>query len=135
VLGPSFGPAWHVRLHSPLALGEESELEPDVAVVSGTPLDYVSAHPATAALVVEIADSSLRVDRRVKASAYARAGLPEYWIVNLVESAVEVHRDPQAIPEAAHGSGYRAISILRPPAAIAPLSAPDRPVLVADLLP
>ena len=51
-------------------------------------------HPRTALLVVEVAGDSLRLDRQTKAALYARAGIPEYWIVNLAESTVEVHRDP-----------------------------------------
>src|SRR5262249_59935033 len=81
----AFGDRWHPRLHAPLALGEHSEPEPDVAVVAGAPFDYVTGHPTTAALVVEVADSSLRLDRRFKAAVYAQAGLREDWIVNLVD--------------------------------------------------
>ena len=94
VLASAFGAGWHPRLHAPLALGEDSEPEPDVAVVAGTPRDYVGAHPSTAALVVEVADSTLRLDRRLKGSLYARAGLRDYWIVNLVRGVLEVHREP-----------------------------------------
>jgi hypothetical protein len=74
VLRVAFGPGSHVRLHAPLALDEHSEPEPDVAVVAGAVRDYPESHPTTAALVVEVADSSLRLDRRFKAAMYARAG-------------------------------------------------------------
>src|SRR5262249_40195189 len=77
VLATAFGAGWHARLHSPLALDDDSEPEPDVAIVQGAPLDYFGAHPATAALVVEVADSSLRLDRRLKGGLYARARLQE----------------------------------------------------------
>ena len=76
VLALAFGPGWHPRLHSPLALDDASEPEPDIAVVAGEPRDYLGGHPSTAALVVEVADSSLRLDRRFKAGLYARAGTP-----------------------------------------------------------
>jgi len=135
VLTAAFGPGWYARLHSPLALDTESEPEPDVAVVAGAPRDYLEAHPTTAALVVEVADSSLGLDRRLKGGLYARAGLPDYWIVNLAEGVVEVHRRPQPAADAPHGSGYRSVEVLRPPATVAPLAAPDRPIPVADLLP
>ena len=135
VLTDAFGSGWHVRLHSPLALDAESEPEPDVAVVAGTPRDYLEAHPAMAALVVEVADSSLRLDRHFKGGLYSRAGLPDYWIVNLVEAVVEVHRRPDSPAGAPHDSGYRSVEILRPPAVVMPLAAPDRPIHVADLLP
>jgi len=64
VLGTAFGPGWHARHHAPLALDDDSEPEPDVAIVPGDPRDYLTAHPSTAALVVEVADSSLRLARR-----------------------------------------------------------------------
>lgn len=135
VLTSAFGGGWHPRLHSPLALGEHSEPEPDVAVVTGEPQDYIVAHPSTAALVVEVADSSLRLDRRFKAAVYARAGLHEYWIVNLVDRALEVHREPQLPADTMDDWIYRSVEVLRPPASVTPLAAPRAQVAVADLLP
>jgi len=135
VLAAAFGAGWHPRLHSPIALGEHSEPEPDVAVVAGKPQDYVAAHPSTAALVVEVADSSLRLDRRFKAAVYARAGLHEYWIVNLVDRALEVHREPQLPADTMDDWIYRSVEVLRPPASVTPLAAPRAQVAVADLLP
>jgi hypothetical protein len=106
-----------------------------VAIVTGAPRDYLGAHPSTADLVVEVADSSLRLDRRLKAGLYARARLPEYWIVNLVESTLEVHRFPQPSPEASHGWAYQSVDVLRPPAVVTPLAAPGVRIPVAELLP
>jgi Uma2 family endonuclease len=135
VLELAFGPGWHARLHSPIALDDVSEPEPDVAIVAGTRMDYFNAHPSTAALIVEVADSSLRTDRRFKAGLYARARLPEYWIVNLVDAVLEVHRDPQPASAAEYGAVYGAVERLRPPATVTPLGAPAACVVVADLLP
>lgn len=135
VLRSAFGTGWHARLQAPLALDEDSEPEPDVAVVSGEYRDYIGAHPRTAVLVVEVADSSLRLDRRLKAGLYARAGVAEYWIVNLVDGVVEVCRDPRPAPEAAYGWAYRSVDTLRPPASVTPLAAPLARIPVADLLP
>jgi Uma2 family endonuclease len=134
VLAVAFGGRWHPRLHSPLALGEHSEPEPDVAVVAGAPLDYVAAHPTTAALVVEVADSSLRLDR-FKAAVYAQAGLREYWIVNLIDRALEVYQEPQPPPDVQEGWFYRSVEVLRPPASVTPLAAPAARIPVADFLP
>ena len=134
-LRSAFGAGWHARLQAPLALDDDSEPEPDVAVVAGEHRDYVGGHPTTAALVVEVADSSLGLDRRLKVGLYARAGLPEYWIVNLVEGVLEVHREPRRQPETAHGWVYRSVEILRPPASVTPLGAPGSLIPVADLLP
>jgi len=134
VIATVFGLGWHPRLHSPLALDDDSEPEPDVAVVAGIPLDYVDAHPSTAALVVEVAESSLRLDR-VKGGLYARAGIREYWIANLVDRTLEVHREPHPAAESTHGWVYRSIEHLCPPATVTPLAAPTALIHVADLLP
>ncbi len=72
-----------VREEKSLILGLYSAPEPDVALVPGTEETYDDAHPRTALLVVEVADSSLAQDRITKAAMYAAAGIPEYWIVNL----------------------------------------------------
>jgi Uma2 family endonuclease len=133
VLAVVFGHGWHPRLQAPLALGEHSEPEPDVAVVTGRARDYLAAHPTTAVLVIEVADSSLRLDRRFKAEVYARAGLQEYWIVNLGEAALEVHREPELGTDDLWR--YRSIEVLRPPASVRPLAVPRVEISVADLLP
>jgi Uma2 family endonuclease len=135
VLASAFGSGWHARLHAPIALDDDSEPEPDVAVVAGEHRDYEGAHPSTAALVVEVADSSLRLDRRLKAGLYARAGLPEYWIVNLVAGVLEVHRAPEPAADTAYGSVYRSVEVWRPPETVTPLGAPGAHIPVADLLP
>ena len=82
------------RVQMPLVLGGYSVPEADVAVVPGTDTDYDEAHPTTALLVVEVADSSLLQDRLTKAAVYAAAGIPEYWLVNLRDDCIEVFRAP-----------------------------------------
>lgn len=135
VLTEAFGRGWHARLHAPLALDDDSEPEPDVAIVPGVPLDYFSAHPSTAVLVVEVADSSLRLDRRFKTGLYARAGLPEYWIANLVDRVLEVHREPADEPDSVFGAVYRSVEVLRAGATVTPLAASAARIAVATLLP
>jgi Uma2 family endonuclease len=98
VLRQTFGRGIWVRTQMPLILDPDSEPEPDLAVVPGSPSDYVQEHPRTALLVVEVADTTLEKDRGRKAATYARAGIPEYWIVNLVDHCLEVYRDPIASP-------------------------------------
>jgi Uma2 family endonuclease len=83
-----------VRTQCALVLTPYSCPEPDVAVVSGSDRDYISAHPTSALLVVEVADASLQQDRITKAAIYAAAGVPDYWIVNLRNGTVEVMRNP-----------------------------------------
>jgi len=84
---------------------------------------------------VEVADSSLLLDRHHKGSAYARAGLPEYWIVNLVDHRVEVYRRPATDSAADFGWRYLDVEILAPGAAVTPLALPDERIAVANLLP
>jgi Uma2 family endonuclease len=125
---------WHVRVQLPIALDDESEPEPDLAIVSGGPRDYLD-HPSRPALVVEVADSSLALDREHKGSLYARARLPEYWIVNLVDRTLEVYRDPGPDASASHGWAYRSARSLRAEEHVSPLAAPTSRIAVTDLLP
>lgn len=83
-----------VRVQLPLAIGAVSEPEPDLAVVEPTPRG--SDHPSTALQVIEVADSSLALDLEDKAELYARAKVPEYWVIDLKKSEVVVHRTPRA---------------------------------------
>jgi Uma2 family endonuclease len=83
-----------IRVQMPLAIDEYSLPEPDIAVVRGSWRDYRENHPATALLVVEVADSSLQHDKNRKRPRYDQAGITEYWILNLTEYCLEVYRDP-----------------------------------------
>lgn len=130
-----FGTGWDVRAGLPVALDGESEPEPDVCVVPGDPRTYRDAHPARPVLVVEIALSSLAVDRRIKGSLYARAGIADYWIVNLRERQLEVYRTPIADAGATHGWRHADVQILGAQATVSPLAAPGAVITVADLLP
>ena len=89
-LSAVFRAGFLVRVQLPLALGQYSEPEPDVAVVAGRPRDFVVDHPTSALLVVEIAEATLSFDRNTKASLYAAAGIPEYWIVDPQEKRIVV---------------------------------------------
>jgi Uma2 family endonuclease len=134
-LRAAFGVGWDVRPQGPIALDRRSEPEPDVSVVHGSPRDYRDAHPSSPALVVEVALASLTLDRTRKCRAFARAGVPEYWIVNLVDQVLEVHREPGRLDDARRRWGYRSLQILAPDGAVSPLAAPGARVAVADLLP
>jgi Uma2 family endonuclease len=134
-LRAAFGRGWVVRTQNPVALDDESEPEPDVVVVPGGHRDYLAEHPSRPALVVEVAESSLRFDRRYKGSVYARAGIADYWIVNLLERVLEVRRRPVAAPSAKFGWRYAGVKIVRAGGVAAPLAKPDAAIAVADLLP
>ena len=82
-----------LRKEEPLTL-RDSEPEPDLSLVRGSRAEFAASHPATAALIIEIAVSSAAEDRSL-ASLYAEAGVEEYWIVLPVERKVEVHRRRQ----------------------------------------
>jgi Uma2 family endonuclease len=131
----AFGAGWDVRGQGPVALDDESEPEPDAAVVPGSFRDYVAGHPSRPVLVVEVSESSLSFDRHHKGSVYARAGLTDYWIVNLVDRVLEVYRDPVQDAAAAFGWRYGSIETFGPEAFIAPLALSGARIRVVDLLP
>jgi Uma2 family endonuclease len=135
VLRRAFAAGWEVRTQAPVALDDESEPEPDVVVAPGSFRDYRHAHPTRPALLIEVADTSLESDRVHKGSAYARARVPGYWIVNLVDDVLEVYRHPIADSGAPFGWRYGSIVRLAPDESISPLAAPTARARVADLLP
>ena len=135
-ISTAFGEGYFARMQLPLQLPDDSEPEPDVSVVRGSPRDYIgTGHPHEPLLVVEVSDTTLLFDQRVKAALYASANLQEYWIVNLVADHVEVHRDPVPDASAWRKSSYKTVRISRRGQDIAPLSAPQARVRVDDLLP
>jgi Uma2 family endonuclease len=88
--------AWQGRIQSAVTL-DESEPEPDVAIVRGDENTFDNRHPKPTdfGIAIEIAESSLDADRTDKFQLYAAAGVPEYWIVNLIDRQVEVYTAPQ----------------------------------------
>jgi Uma2 family endonuclease len=133
-LQQAFGPGFVICVQLPLATDDSSEPEPDLAVLRGSPRDYDGMHPRSALLAVEVADTSLRFDRLKKASLYSRSGIPEYWIVNLIDGRLEVHRDPQRHPTAPFGWHYTSVRSLGPDERVLPLEAREE-ISVAELLP
>jgi Uma2 family endonuclease len=122
----AFGMSWWLRHQSPLVLGLDTDPEPDLAVVPGGPRDY-SGHPTTAALVIEVADSSLDYDTNDKRLLYAAAGIPEYWVVDINGRRLLVYRDPQ-------GGDYATRLVLGPTDTVSPLAVPAATVRVTDVL-
>lgn len=131
----AFGDGWFVQVQSPIGLDDRSEPEPDVCVVRGAPRDYTHAHPTHPALIVEVAISGLHVARGRKASAYARGGIADYWIVNLIDRVVEIHREPARPGPSRRRWGYAAIATHGADAVVTPLAAPAARIPVVDLLP
>jgi Uma2 family endonuclease len=128
-------PGWVVRIQLPVSLDDESEPEPDLVVVPGRSADYRYAHPSRPELTLEVADSSLAFDRQHKGSLYARAGIQDYWIVNLVDRVLEVYRDPAPDAAAVYGWGYRSVVSLTPADVVIPLAFPSVQISVIDLMP
>ena len=89
----------------------------------------------SAGLVVEVADTSLEYDRSTKGSLYAEVGLEDYWIVNLIDRQLEVHREPQKGPNQAGDHAYGNVVVLSPSDTISPVVLPEASIKVSDLLP
>ncbi len=119
-----------VRAQGPIQLDPMSLPEPDIAVVKGTPRNFAIRHPRPdeILLLVEVADSSLDRDRNLKSALYARAGVPELWIVDVSSRRMEVFREPDP-------QGYRLIRILNEDEGVEPLFDPGSTLSVKSILP
>lgn len=124
LLARAVGERADVRVQSAFAAAEDAEPEPDLALVP--PGDYRDAHPNVASLVVEVAVSSQLHDRR-KAAVYARAGVTEYWIVDVPRGVIERHLAPSDM-------GYEQKSTLRRGESIAPHAFPDAVIAIDTIL-
>jgi Uma2 family endonuclease len=117
------------RLQSPVQLDNYSEPEPDVAVVMPNPLDYDDHHPTPSEvfLIIEVADSSLKYDREKKAPMYAKAGITDYWVLDVIGRKLYVYRSPSQ-------TGYQSKMILSEEATISPLAFPECLITVKEML-
>jgi Uma2 family endonuclease len=134
MLDRALNDSWHTRVQSAITTSDSEPL-PDVAVVAGSVRDYTTRHPGPAdiALLVEVSDSSLNRDRVEKASLYARAGIAQYWVVNLPESVVEVYTLPAGSAAGAYPKPQRFDVNDSIPLAIGGESLP--PIPVKEILP
>jgi Uma2 family endonuclease len=107
-----------------------NEPEPDVVVLSQATTEYLDNHPGPGAieLAVEIADTSLSFDLRKKASLYARTGIPEYWVLDIVGRRLMCHRNPET-------GQYKFVQQYSEEEFIAPIAKSDSSIRVSDLLP
>jgi Uma2 family endonuclease len=129
-----FGTGFWVRGQMTLRLSQITDPMPDVAVVPGSPRDYPQ-QPTTALLVVEVSDSTLAIDTGAKAHLYAKVGIADYWVVDLNNRVLIVHRDPRPEPTAPFAAAYGIITSLSPSQLVVPLAAARVSVRVSDLLP
>jgi Uma2 family endonuclease len=121
--------AW-VSIQDPVKLNERSEPEPDVAVVKIDPLDYADHHPTPSEvyLIIEVADSSLKLDCETKAKAYSKAGIIDYWVLDVVSRQLHVFCQPTE-------DGYQSQEIFAEDGTISPLEFPDLQIGVFEMLP
>jgi len=118
-----------IEQQMPIQMGDDLEPSPDVAVLRGASDDYSDVPLASdVLLLVEVSDSTLRYDLGTKAALYAADGIPDYWLVNLRARTLEVRRQPES-------GEYLSLDVYAEGEVVAPLSAPNAPVRVADLLP
>ncbi len=119
-----------VYTQDPIALDDNSEPEPDIALVRIDPLDYATHHPTPSEvyLIIEVADTSLTFDREIKAKAYARSGITDYWVLNVNERQLHVFREPA-------DDGYQSEVILGETASISPLQFPTVNIAIQAMLP
>ncbi len=120
---------WMVTNQNPVRLSKTSEPQPDIVLVKRDPDYYRKRHPQPddVLLLIEVAESSLDYDRGEKLAAYGKAGIEDYWVVNLVDGCVEVYREP-------HYTGYTSCTTLRPGDTAIPAAFPDVQIDVAALL-
>ena len=130
----AFGSGWRFRIQLPLVLSQHTDPIPDVAVVAGV-LVGSPGHPTTAALVVEVADTTLDTDTTTKAELYATAGIADYWVLDVTNRVLLVFRDPVPLPAGLGATAYRTQLTLNPTDRVSPLAAPTASILVSELLP
>lgn len=118
------------RVQSPIVLGDDSEPEPDIAIVRPQPDFYRDRHPASGdvILVIEVSESSLTFDLVDKAALYARHGIPEYWVVDLNRNIVIVHR-------ALSGLAYSSVTECDRSQQIAPAAFADASLDLREIMP
>ncbi|HMV51515.1 MAG TPA: Uma2 family endonuclease [Blastocatellia bacterium] len=130
VLGKSLGKAVFISAQDPIQLGDISEPEPDVVVAKPSSTDYEDHHPTPEEifLIVEVAETSLNVDRKRKLPLYAQAGIQQFCILNLRDEEVEDYRDPAS-------EGYRNKQTYKASQSFNLVAFPKIKINVADLIP
>jgi hypothetical protein len=129
LLVPAVGQRALLWPQNPITLPDDTEPQPDIVLLRPRPDRYLEddAHPADVLLLVEVADTSQRYDRMVKLPLYARAGVPEVWIIDLPAEVIETYRRPTA-------SGYAQVEHTGRGGAVAPAAFPDLVLSVDAIL-
>ena len=118
-----------VSVQNPIRLGEHSEPQPDLALLRPRADYYAGSHPepADVLLVVEVSETLAGYDRDVKMPLYARAGIPEAWLLSLADKWIEVYSEPSPV-------GYLSVRRVLPGASLAPQAFPDMTVAVSEVV-
>ena len=119
-----------ICVQDPVKLNDRSEPEPDISVVKIDPLDYADHHPTPSEvyLIIEVADSSLKLDCETKAQAYSLAGIKDYWVLDVVKRELHIFRKPTQ-------KGYESETIIAEYGTVSPLEFPDLYIRLSDMLP
>ena len=133
-LRAAFGAGYHVSQRGVLDLGKFSQPRPDLMVLKGGPRDYPE-YPTNAELVVEISGSTLKFDRGTKGRLYARSNIPVYWVVNLIERQLEIHREVRPSLELPGRFIYGSKTVVSENDAAIPLTLSGPVIPVKDMLP
>jgi Uma2 family endonuclease len=135
LLEKAFGTGYWVRPQGPLPHGDYSEPEPDISVVRGSFESFQEQHPSSSVLVVEVSRSTLKYDTSMKQNLYASMAVPDYWVLDLVNRQLLVHRQPVRDEAAPFGHRYQSIATIDSHGRITPLELPHNELTVAELLP
>jgi Uma2 family endonuclease len=127
------GKAW-IRVQDPIVLDDNTEPEPDISIVALRDDAYATAHPRPedVLLVIEVADTTLEDDRTVKLPRYAKAGIPEVWLIDVADAALSAYRQPVSPPDGA--STYRVRVDYFPGDAISPVAFPEVEIAINQIL-
>lgn len=128
-------PGFHYRCQMGFVIGNDTDANPDLALVPGEIRASTNAHPTTAALSIEVADSSLNFDTTTKAEKNATAGVPDYWVLDLTARELVIFRAPNPLPAGLGATAYHQRNTFGPAASVSPLAATAATITVADLLP
>ena len=117
-----------VSVQNPVALDDDTEPEPDLAMLRRRAVPYKESEPATedVLLLIEVGDTSLTYDRGTKLRLYAESGIPEYWVVDAAAEAIEIHRGPGP-------GGYGETRRLTGDAIVSPQAFPDMALPLAEI--
>jgi Uma2 family endonuclease len=120
-----------VSMQLPFVTEHANDLVPDFVILPGPNPDYRSTHPNWAELVIEVANTSLHDDLTTKAELYAKARIPDYWVIDITKQEVHVLRDPQ--PIGAGGASYRSQTIFKVQDTVTALIEPSHGIPVATI--